>query len=654
MGQGRIRRVGTDTVINYTIEATETYDEDLPGDSPSSWGTDEDIAATGLPFSTPLDLVTESVHLGCLITFQRRPEYFWGAKVKLRPFYGVGEQPLLEMWTRDTDSGEWTLRRRIDLSNAFVGVPSGLTKMFDLSLALERTGVDMVWITHNPTNSATLSPRFLAIHLFGRCDTPIEFTDLCDEEGDDPEVDDCLPPFDWPKLPDFPDLCVPEEVAEYRQKLIDLDDEFPELGFDVSLDEFDAYYAAIDLNALCVTFEYPEFPDICDESAVAAYRATLIALGVTVPAALVLLAYFDSFYNSLDLEVFCDEPPDPPVPPDLPPIDLCDPEAVAAYKLLLTAEQLAYFEELIEISDLPTLCADGFPPDDPTEIDPKPEPIEEYIDPITLEPDCDPQDPDCVPIIPIDGGGGGGPEQQTLELPLFVFYNSEDQAWFETNIESFSAEIQIGWVSDGKQVINMGGEGRAGVGKNFVDVTRLELPVTDVVAGLKLGIRAIAGFPPGGYFISTPQTTTLTSISGLGPAIINGRWALDTVNTTFGTPASAPGTHWVFDQVGAVGGTKKVSLWPYDVYWDASRRFILQGTCSFPITPRYYYQTFPYFWYFNLLLQRGVGGISNFGTAVVVPQSVSDYVAMAIAANPACGVTYICSVSPSLLDKCPV
>lgn len=95
----------------------------------------------------------------------------------------------------------------------------------------------------------------------------------------------------------------------------------------------------------------------------------------------------------------------PTLPPDFPLIDLCDAAQVAAYKELLTPEQLEFFTQLLDAAELPCLDdIDGTRQPDPvapinadpidgTKVLPK-QPIEVYVDPVDLQGKDDPRKQD--------------------------------------------------------------------------------------------------------------------------------------------------------------------------------------------------------------------------------------------------------------------
>lgn len=439
MGQGRIRRIGSDTVQNYHIEATETYVEATPADTPSPWGSTAEVDAMDLPQSTPVSGLTQMIHLGCLITFDRFPDFFQGAQVKVIPTYPSPEQPFLELWTHDSVTALWTKRRHINFASPFEGIPTGQVKIFDLDLAIERANVDLVWVTAGPLASLT-AMRFLTVHCFGRCAVPIVLTQVCSDnpDPDNPDEFACLPPFEWPPDPDIPPIPDPP----------------PGL---------------------------PPFPDLCDPAAVAGYRAALPDF---------FLVLFDAWLAEFREAVptFCDDPTTtpptpPPGPPEFPPIDLCDPEAVAAYKLILTPTQLAYFEELLSLIDLPALCSTT-PPlvgQDDNPPDPPPEDACDY--------NLDHRFPRQAPTICLPTST---PALQVARN-FFFFYNDRDKANFLANQALESAEIQAA-VTGGAQLIVFGTPSSGAVGnRHSTHLNAVRFALTGVGYKQFVGVRSLWG-----------------------------------------------------------------------------------------------------------------------------------------------------------------
>lgn len=340
---------------NYTLEQTSAYDDDNPPSTDASWGTDQEIADMdqGLE-QTGLELTRQGAHL----TFVNTPDHFHGAVVKIRPSYTGLEAPFLEMWTYNGTA--WTKRKRIPLTNVFVGTPSDTAKIFDLRLSVQLDDVTEVWITMDPGGVGTPSNRFLAIHLFGECDIPLVIPDPCDVDPEElcPDLDPCV---------------------------ADPDD--------------------------CITPPYVPPPPVGS----------------------------------------------PPIPPwDFPTIDICDPEEVAAFEATLTPEQLAFWESLLEASELPCLDETGEPVPDPDEI---------CQDPETFEPvPCDPDDLSD----PTDEGCGYN-ENQRLQAPYnykfraatvessqhFFFFAASDQTAFEGGLATQPQEVQDAYLVATKSVGDM-------------------------------------------------------------------------------------------------------------------------------------------------------------------------------------------------------
>lgn len=180
---GRIRRVGLDTTVNYTLQATTAYDPSDPAATTLAWG---DVAAQDQELT---ETEPEEEQEGALLTFTRFPDVFEGLHVKIHPTYADGNTPSLELWTHDSEEDVWIKRRAVVLSG-LQGVESDAAKVFRFDLAIQRRNVDAVWITMNPGPTGTPVMRFLAIHLFGHCDAVIVTPGGCE---DDPTVD-CINP----------------------------------------------------------------------------------------------------------------------------------------------------------------------------------------------------------------------------------------------------------------------------------------------------------------------------------------------------------------------------------------------------------------------------------------------------------------------------
>lgn len=176
---------------NWTTQATETYNSALPADSPSSWGTDPEIANLDRDLDKTGSL---KQHLGILLTITAGPDVFWGAIVKLQITYGNTDDPQLEMWTHDTPNG-WVKRRKLDVNTL---ARTGDTVIYDLVLASPFGGIDQVWITLVPTSTET--NNWVVSHLYGDC-TAILLPQDCPPLSNPA---DCG--LDWPQLPgDGPD-----------------------------------------------------------------------------------------------------------------------------------------------------------------------------------------------------------------------------------------------------------------------------------------------------------------------------------------------------------------------------------------------------------------------------------------------------------------
>src|SRR5262245_8407253 len=108
---GRILRVGTDTTINYTLLETSAYNAGDPAATTAAW---PDTAAMDQLFDQASPTVVMDAQ-GALVTFSRFPDRFLGAMIKVAANYDrdTGENPAIEMWTHDSESDEWTRRRRV-------------------------------------------------------------------------------------------------------------------------------------------------------------------------------------------------------------------------------------------------------------------------------------------------------------------------------------------------------------------------------------------------------------------------------------------------------------------------------------------------------------------------------------------------------------
>lgn len=171
-----MRRIRQNSV--YTLEATETYDENNPATGPVSWGTDAEIESQNQAMTATTG---DKSHLGALITFTPDlPDLFNGAYVKIRPVYAGNETPAIELWTHNSVSGAWEKNRRVSISNLLVGVRSTEAKVF--RLILDSGGldnIDQVWITMAPSSPlGSQANAFLAIWMYGTCNERV-FTPDC-------------------------------------------------------------------------------------------------------------------------------------------------------------------------------------------------------------------------------------------------------------------------------------------------------------------------------------------------------------------------------------------------------------------------------------------------------------------------------------------
>lgn len=414
---GRIRRVGTDTVVNYSFQETSAYDANDPAGTVGAW-PDDAAMDQELRQASPTEVTAE----GVLITFERFPDTFTGAKVKVQPTYDfdAGEDPYLEQWIHNSETGEWTKRSSIQFANVFVGAATGVRKVFDLTFFPFERNIDQVWITMNPGSTGTPSMDFAAVQLFGQCEATLPrggngTGDPCFDPNDpfytgtDDEGNPCPgTSFGPPPTNDIPelDLCSAESIAQYREAISDIP------GF---VEQFDAW--------------------------------------------------LDS--NQEGISLYCtgtnsDPPagqPNPPHPNPLPPLDLCNGDSIDAFRAALgTTEAVASFDSFID-----GLEADGFfefacPP---------PLPPEEYIDPNSLEaaPEPDPtvrpfgQGPGGVPDLPngnsprrslppqhpANGGGDDGPFSRSAWLIAsdtgFPGYSGASGCDIESAAESVAVQM---------------------------------------------------------------------------------------------------------------------------------------------------------------------------------------------------------------------
>lgn len=356
---GRILRIGTDLATNYTLFATSGYDANNPPGTTSAWPDSlaMDQSFTQVPFVT----VTE---LGALVEFNRFPDTFLGAMVKIKPTYdtSIGEAPIFEMWT-NSDADGWVKRRSIALTNVFVGVPTGTYKVLDLTFFPFLRGITQVWLTLNPGTAGAPTVEFVSIQLYGQCDGSLRNDHgggpggACDDPTDpfytgfDNEGNPCPgTTFGPPTSPDPPtlDVCNAASIANYRVYAQTIP------GY---VEVFDAWLEA---NALLIS-------EACAGTGVGGTPS----------------------------------PPSPPgSPPALPPLDLCDPASIDAFRAALAGnpDQVTAFDEYIDgltaVGFFDLVCA-------------PPEPDEVPIDPVTLAP-VNPEPPN--PPVPFGSGPGGQPQ----------------------------------------------------------------------------------------------------------------------------------------------------------------------------------------------------------------------------------------------------
>lgn len=419
---GRIRRIGSDTEINYSFLATSAYDATNPAATTGAWSDDEAMDQALYTLVPPGTEVTEQ---GILVTFERRVFGFWGIIAKVRPTYT--DLPTIttaiEMWTHNLGTDVWTLRRRILFSDVFNGTPPGEAKFFDLRLATFQSNVDRVWITMAPDPADTAPPvmRFVAVHPFGQCHERIVTPGSC---VDDPNID-CQNPGD----------CDP-----------------------------------VDSDCLTPSTNCADYgPDVCE------------------------LPPFD--WPRVGRPDGGPAPSDPPVPAT-PLVDLCDPIALQAFKDSMTADQLAYFEDLLAQSELPCLNpADVEPPEKPKEPQQKlpindagdgtpllpRQPVEVYVDPKTGRVGADPRN-----------AVGGNPEASdsgtTTTFPFFVFYSEARRDRFVTTLAGEPAEVQTAWARSDKQILIWG----LGDGIRQCTIAQMKLTFADTPPGARCGVRLLA------------------------------------------------------------------------------------------------------------------------------------------------------------------
>lgn len=364
---GRILRVGANDQVNYVLQATSNYDADNPAATTFTW---PNSALMDQAFDEPSPDEIESE--GVLVNFSRFPYAFEGAMVKIRPTYDADtENPFFEEWTHDSVEDEWTLRRRIQLSNLFVGVESGERKIIDFTFFPFLQNVDKVWLTMTATSGSPTN-RFIAVHLFGQCKNTLviprrpfpggaETPCLKHPDGLDQDGNPCLVPgADCSQFPEFcrpipdVDLCNPASVAVYQEALRSIPG---------ALEQFESWYSA---------------------------NATLIAQACA----------------GVDFPNPPPTPPSPPLPP-LPPLDLCDEDSIDAFRAAIAgdAEQVAAFDDFLDGLDEAGYFDLTCPP---------PEPPEQYVDPETQAPAEDPLTDDNTPFA---SGPGGQPAPGATPLP---------------------------------------------------------------------------------------------------------------------------------------------------------------------------------------------------------------------------------------------
>lgn len=414
---GRILRIGVDTVTNYSFEETSAYNASAPAATTSPWS---DSAAMDQAFdqSSPSEVTAQ----GCLVTFERTPHAFEGSMIKIHPTYDSdgGENPFFELWTHDSVTLDWTRRRRLQLSNLFVGVASGARKVIDFTFFPFLLHVDKVWITMDPGTVGAPTMRFLAIQLFGQCEgtlvTPNPPGDgdadpcISNPNGLDADGNPCLTPgvncSDFPEFctePPFLDLCNPASVAAYEEYLRLIPG---------ALDAFRSWFATnfVTIASWCAGNSpgpSPPFPN----------------------------------------------PPSPPLPP-LPPLHLCDPDSVEAFRAALSGDQesLDSFDAFVDALDLDGFFARECPP---------PDPAEEYVDPTTLEPAEEPPTDNNTPFgsgpggMPVDQPGnppteaGGGRVTFESYWPTFIFPSAARKANYESSVlPTEPQEIQDAYVAE--------------------------------------------------------------------------------------------------------------------------------------------------------------------------------------------------------------
>lgn len=369
---GRILRIGNDSNTNYSFLATSAYNAASPAATTSAW---PDSFSMDTPFNLPqFSPVTEQ---GVLVTFDRLPETFNGAMVKLTPTYNVsgGEDPFFELWTHDSVSGLWTKRRSIEFKNLFVGIASGATRILDLTFFPYLPHVDKAWLTMNPGAIGTPALNFVSIALFGQCHSALR-----DQSGGPGGFDGC-------------DKSHPETYT----------------GFKLLADG--TFVPCDDVN------EPPpftlQFPDLCNPESIASYREALRAIGDGGTS----LNAFDSWFTlNRDLiaqgcagQLTTPLPiaPSPPLP-KLPPLDLCDEVSIDAFRAAIAgdATALSDFNAFIDQLDAAGFFTLSCPPKDPAAT---------YVDPNTLKPTAEPDPPRRFGFGP--GGQDGNPPPTPKSTP---------------------------------------------------------------------------------------------------------------------------------------------------------------------------------------------------------------------------------------------
>lgn len=419
---GKILRIGTDTTTNYTFLKTSAYDANNPAATTTTW---PDSTSMDVDFVIP-NPTTVSAE-GVLVTFTRLPDTFLGAMVKIKPTYdtSIGEAPAFEMWTHSV-AGGWVRRRHIDLTNVFVGVPTGTFKVLDLTFFPFLRDVNQVWLTMAPGTTGAPSMAFAAIQLYGQCDGALR-----DDHGRGP-AGACSDPTD-PFYTGFDDEGNPCPGTTFGPP------------------------AVADPPAL----------NVCNAASIENYRA----YARTIPG---YLEVFDAWVadNATTISAFCagngpspGSPPRPPgSPPALPPLDLCSQDSIDAFRAALAGDpdQVTAFNDYID-----SLTQSGFfdltcaPP----------EPAETPIDPETGKP----KETEPNPPTPFGTGPGGQPQfprpgdtrgptrgsptdyATTINRYVFMFFSVDEQAQFESALNSIeSSEIQTAWADPAKQVFIFG------------------------------------------------------------------------------------------------------------------------------------------------------------------------------------------------------